>query len=59
MSRTPPTLDLDDLLVAAPENVRRLARAVGLDPEGKEHKKLCRELFRWYKTHPQPNVKKR
>jgi hypothetical protein len=40
-------------------NVRRLARSLGLDPEGKSHADVCSAVVRWLKKHPQGYETKR
>ncbi len=53
------TLAYDTLLRAKPEYVARLARSLRIQPDGKDHAAVCREIVRWYKRNPQPNPKNR
>lgn len=40
------TIDMHDLRASRPENVRRLARALGINAAGKNYRHLCREVYR-------------
>lgn len=42
----PVTIELEFLMRTPPENVRRLARFVGVRAAGKDHAQLCWDVYR-------------